>query len=143
MKKTILMKIGKSIVLVSSLLTLLGCAHETKPSNQSLKDTHWTLSRINNNAVTLKNQPSLNFSGKKVNGFTGCNRFFTEYSTNEANVSFNGIGSTRKYCSGSSIMKTETQYLNALRQVKNYKITSTHLTLSDGTGNVSLQFIGK
>lgn len=64
----------------------------------------------------------------KVNGSTGCNKVFGNFTQNTWNISFEAIGSTKMFCEGR--MELEKQFLQGL--------SASTGVLSDNDGKISL-----
>lgn len=69
---------------------------------------------------------------KSVNGSTGCNTFFGNYTIDYPALTFGELAVTKKACPGTT-MKTETTYLEALNNVGSYGLQNGVLTLYSKT----------
>lgn len=78
----------------------------------------------------VENAPTITFSAleNKVNGSTGCNRFFGTYTLDLYALNFSKIASTEMACE-IPIMATENVFLMALDQTGSYSIENGILTL--------------
>ena len=89
----------------------------------------WYLSTINGSSYQGK-RLVLNLNDKnKVNGFSGCNRFFTsivELGSNQ--VKFGPVGATRMGCINNASL--EHDFLNGLRGARNFQLNRDRLILS-------------
>jgi heat shock protein HslJ len=63
------------------------------------------------------------FSGDRISGSGGCNRFFGGYQTTEDKLSITTLGSTRKACQ-ETILAQEAKYLSALQGAQRYETDS-------------------
>jgi|GEM_PF-1923770 len=94
----------KRFLLLFSLLLFGGCSvshHTLHPScHETLYGSVWHLKMIDNDKVTLKQSPYLQFTDDgKVHGFSGCNHFFGKVTIDETTMHFSGpLGGTRRYC---------------------------------------------
>ena len=73
---------------------------------------------------------------KKLTGNTGCNQMFGSFSTQQNQISFTGLGSTKMYCDGVK----ETEYLNLLNTVDSYKLIENQLVFMDKSGKEILKY---
>lgn len=76
---------------------------------------------------------------QKVNGFSGCNNYFAQYSASEQNLTFGHLAMTRKFCQGK--MQQEAAFSKAMSQVKSYQLQQGKLKLLAENGDVLLEFI--
>jgi len=76
-----------------------------------------------------------------VGGKSGCNSYSGSYTTTGNSLTISDkFAVTLMYCGEPGVMDLETTYLAILPQMKMYKITGTELTLSDGTGKITLLY---
>jgi|SRR5690606_27281721 len=73
---------------------------------------------------------------KKLTGNTGCNQMFGSFTTQQNNISFKGLGSTKMFCEGVK----ETEYLNLLNAVESYKLIENQLVFMDKSGKEILKY---
>lgn len=77
--------------------------------------------------------PSLGFTDDgKLTGSTGCNSFSGGYELNGTNINLNPGAMTKKACPGNG----ENQFLDALKNVSNFKVGKDKLTLLDGASEL-------
>lgn len=77
----------------------------------------------------------------KVSGKSGCNSYSGSYTTTGNSLTISDkFAVTLMYCGEPGVMDLETTYLAILPQMKMYKITGNELTLSDGTGKITLLY---
>lgn len=104
----------------------------------------WTLHYIDSSTGTTIDEgfpdkkPSLTLEAitKKLTGNTGCNQMFGSFTTQQNNINFTGLGSTKMYCEGVK----ETEYLKALNTVDSYKIMENQLIFMDKSGKEILKY---
>ena len=135
-------KLALSITAIFSSLLLSACgstnsvpnsdSYQPKPriiTSNSIVGGLWLLSTINGSAYQGK-RLFLNLNDKnKVNGFAGCNRFFTSIAELNSNqVRFSSIGSTRMGCPDNALL--ENDFLNALRGIRSFQLNSDQLILT-------------
>lgn len=77
----------------------------------------WKLIQLDNVGKDYKGAfVVFNVADKKINGSTGCNKFFGSFSTNGDEIAFSQVGLTRMMCLEADVMETENKilgYLNA------------------------------
>ena len=88
-----------------------------------MNNTSWILE---DNSRT-ESRITLEISKGRVSGFSGCNNYFSELTTNSKDTfQIKSIGATRKLCDNISV---EEDYLNLLEKVNKYVISETSLEL--------------
>jgi len=91
-------------------------------SSDTIIKEKWLLESINN--VSYRDSKvSLQLSNqRRINGYSGCNRFFASVTElTENRIQFGSVGSTRKLCSNPRSNQLEKTFLNALRGVTHYQ----------------------
>jgi heat shock protein HslJ len=83
---------------------------------------------------------SLEFSGAgEINGNAGCNQYFGSYTLSGNTLAISTpLGMTSMNCGEPGVMDIETTYLIVLPMMKLYAISGNRLTLSDGTGQITM-----
>ncbi len=77
----------------------------------------------------------------KVSGKSGCNSYSGSYTATGNSLTISDkFAVTLMYCGEPGVMDLETTYLAILPQMKMYRITGNELTLSDGTGKITLLY---
>jgi len=121
------------LALISTIIGLSACASTPKP----VVDGRWIITHIAGSETLEQHTPWLSFSPSesnhlqgKVNGHSGCNRFFANYKIQEQEIAFSPIGSTRKACPGPE-MKQE----SAL-----FKLLTTTLQMSQSDKVLAFRF---
>jgi len=74
----------------------------------------------------------------KVSGNSGCNSYSGTYTLSGNTINISGFAVTLMYCGEPGVMTLEQTYLAVLPAMKVYKISGNELTLSDGTGKISM-----
>ena len=103
------------------------------PNKVSLTNTYWKLTVLNGKAITQtqhnKREAHIVLNQGKVKGNSGCNGLGGKYILNDNKLSFSdkGFFTTRMFCKGSR----ENEFLNALKNMHNYKITGEYLEIFD------------
>ena len=131
---------GKTIMIFKSVPTGKGVP-------QPLIGTVWYLNSFSDpsgnirtpgrlTTITLLFHPDGNTYGN-----AGCNDYVSSYQVGEGDtISLSDPGITRQFCGIGGVMDLETTYLAILPQMKMYKITGNELTLSDGTGKITMLY---
>lgn len=136
---------GQLILVLLALAIVSACSMETRHSQHNpspaLASSQWRLVSLNNAAVTNTARPlTLGFEAGKLSGFSGCNRFFGNYTSSRDGVFSAGpIGATKMACGGEQDL-LEQQYLNRLAQARQYAVSVGQLQLLDAAHNVLLTF---
>jgi len=87
------------------------------------------------------NPISLQFTNDgKVTGNSGCNSYSGAYTMSGNSINISGFAVTLMYCGEPGVMTLEQTYLAVLPMMKVYKISGDQLTLSDGTGNITMVY---
>jgi copper homeostasis protein (lipoprotein) len=106
-------------------------------STPSLGNTYWKLTRLGDTpvaAVPQQREPHfiLHSESRRVSGSSGCNRLMGRYELKSDTLAFDQMAATKMACpQGMDLEKT---FLEALGQVKTWKITGQHLDLFDAAG---------
>jgi len=81
----------------------------------TLAGTGWIVSGMGAAAVVSGSEPAINFTEDgRINGSTGCNRFFGAYTQDGAQLTFSGIGMTKMACSAEGVMAQEAAFASIL-----------------------------
>jgi len=107
-----------------------------------LEKTEWKLVRLGDAVVKGDDlhQPHIAFDAatKRVSGSGGCNRISGGYTLKGQKLTFGHVMSTMMACAG--VMDTERNFLQALGEVKRWKIAGRQLELMDESGKVLAVF---
>lgn len=111
------------------MLLFAGLFISCQTQNLSLTDVEWKLTSLNGkDYATLSPPVTLTLSAdNKVAGFAGCNRYFGSYTFKDADLGFNGLGSTKMYCQEK--MEVEDAFLKAMGEVNRFELTADKLML--------------
>jgi len=97
----------KLIVILFSLLSVTECANAKKAISFSQNEMQSTLelngtyiieSLLNEDVSTYNLEVHFSAEAQKINGFSGCNRFFGNYNFNDNTITFGPMGSTKMFC---------------------------------------------
>ena len=122
-----------SPLLLLTLALFSGCNNRTSEIDWTLTGTVWKVAEINGEMVGTKTIPTLQLepNGKNVTGFTSVNHISGTYQHEKAALSFGPLVATRM-AGTEKEMKTETQFLQALASVTNYRTKGPWLVLLAG-----------
>jgi heat shock protein HslJ len=113
---------------------LIAAACASSAPRVALTDTNWIVVSLNGETVEQP-APNIEFSGDRVSGSGGCNRYFGGYQvTGAETIVIRGIGSTEMACEPAAIMEREQSYFAALNAVRSYRRDGDRLTLSAVAG---------
>ncbi len=98
----------------------------------------WFLTELNNTPyqgprITLEISTE-----NRVNGFSGCNRYFASVDVLRGDqLKFGSVGSTKKLCADYNSNQLENKYLGVLRGITHFNKSSNRLVLNGGYGNLT------
>ena len=119
------MKKAKASValLAAAAIMLFGCMEDTPMTKKDetaaatlpvLEGTVWRIEDIDTGGIIDRSMITMDFTeGGRIQGFTGCNRYFGDATLAGEVLSLVGIGSTRRACAP-ALMGQEKRFLNAL-----------------------------
>ncbi|MGQ0532626.1 MAG: META domain-containing protein [Caulobacteraceae bacterium] len=132
MKRVLSARAAMAIVACVSGLVAAACASNAPTA--ILADTRWTVASLNGEPVA-EAVSTIEFSGDRISGSGGCNRYFGGYEvTGAETLVIRGIGSTEMACEPAEIMTREQGYFTALNAVRSYRRDGDQLTLSAVAG---------
>lgn len=101
----------------------------------------WVLTQINNQLPVVNSLVTLQFSGYTASGTAGCNTYSASVQYNGTTLTFSNIASGKKTCSApAGVMQQESAYLNALAQVKSFRLDQGQLLLLDQSGQLLMGY---
>ncbi|MDF0652526.1 MAG: hypothetical protein CV081_04985 [Nitrospira sp. LK265] len=107
-----------------------------------LFETEWRLIKIEDRLVQAGSGPRAHVrfvsDGRKLEGFTGCNRLQGHYELAGRNVRFVGLATTRKLCPG--LMELERAFVNGLERTRYWKAEDGRLVLMSEDHEAALLF---
>lgn len=113
---------------------------DAPPLSKSLAGSQWQLHSMEGQTLSAVNPPDIQFDSERVSGFSGCNRYFGNYTgSNDGVFSVGAIGATKMACMGERD-QVEQRYLRLLQQAKIYAVTRDRLHLLDARRNPLLVF---
>jgi heat shock protein HslJ len=106
----------------------------------TLEDALWGLQSYqdmegNTQTVLEGTEPTIQFDGVQVNGYTGCNNISAGYEVNGNNIAIGQAISTLAACVPPEAADQERAYLAGLEAAATYEISGDTLTLRDEAGN--------
>lgn len=114
------------------VLILSGCSGGSgNEDGTKLYGNEWKLESLNGKGTQLKGGKYITILFNRANGnfkgFCGCNTYFGIYFSGKKNLQLSEINQTEMACDE---MKTESEYLEALKKVDGYKISEDKLSLT-------------
>jgi heat shock protein HslJ len=123
-----------AIAATSIISALFAAACASNAPTAALTNTSWTAVSINGEAIAER-APTIEFSGDRISGSGGCNRYFGGYEvTGAETIVVRGVGATEMACEPREIMAREQAYFTALDAVRSYDHDGDQLTLSAVAG---------
>lgn len=126
------MKTIQKILIWGVLLGVIAasCSALNPAGADQLGGTHWQLLYIRK-SVPLSNRPiTIAFKDGQVNGSSGCNSYFGEYTINGNEISIGPLASTEMACMDpEGIMQQEQEYLHFLAEVVTFEVDGEQLVL--------------
>jgi heat shock protein HslJ len=115
----------------------------SRHSEATLENTYWKLIRLGSKPVEIGAGGrevflTLVAEGRRVQGFSGCNRFIGTYQLDGKRLRFIQMAGTRMACVEG--MEQEQAFLKALDSTASWEITGEHLELYDASGGMLLRF---
>ena len=105
-----------------------------------LDGTNWQLSGFADSDIDLDVPVTLGFEDGQASGNAGCNDYGAEYTAEaDGTLSLGDVINTEMDCEMG--MDVESEYLDALRNVKRYVVDDTRLELLDASGSTLLVFM--
>lgn len=137
----------QSTILALTAVTVMGCqttknnnmdgAGDNQTSSTTITEMTWELTQLEGAEVDQSDTDgkkihfTLNSAENKVNGFTGCNTFFGNYTLENGNrIRFSQLANTRMACPDAAV--DENEVLEVFRLADNYTLNDGTLTLNVG-----------
>lgn len=118
-------------------MALSACAVTADP----LQGTRWTLTGWTVSATDPANLGiTASFAEGRIAGNSAVNRYSGPYTTGSRNAFSVGPLVATRMAGPEAAMRAESAYLTLLGEARSYKLSSSQLTLFDGSGNPSLIF---
>lgn len=141
----------KLLFLFISTILLFSCSNVTATDNSknnlsAIENTSWRLIDISGEKIPPKpeNQRfgdfTLNIGTDLINGSSGINNFFGSYTVANGVITTKGIAGTLM-AGPENLMKLESRYIQALNNIKSYKVTNNTLKIESDTDTLTFQKI--
>jgi heat shock protein HslJ len=106
-----------------------------------LGGTAWRVEEIEGRLPEDRAAPTLAFDGsRRVNGSTGCNRYFAPLTVGGSTLEVGQIAATRMACPP-AILDQEGRFVKALAAVRGYRLEGATLWLLDAAGRTLLRLV--
>ena len=106
---------------------------KSKSANHKLNG-HWKVIQMQEqDQISINPTIILNTEELKVNGFAGCNNYFSDFTIEGEIIQFGLMGSTRKMCEDMSV---EDHFFKIINQVARFKVVKKELYLYDANDNL-------
>lgn len=129
----------KVLAAISVATALMSCATGEQGASLSALNGEWDIVKVNGKGVVVAEGETAPFIGfnsgdKLVYGSTGCNRITGRLNADpqKREIDFGALGSTRMMCRD---MQTEQMVLDALKDIKTFKIKKKNSVLVLGNEN--------
>jgi copper homeostasis protein (lipoprotein) len=112
-------------------------------SEATLENTYWKLTRLGDKPAEIgaggrEVSMTLAGEGRRVHGYSGCNRFTGGYELDGKRLAFRQMAGTRMACMEG--MELEAAFLKAIGSTASWEIRGEHLELYDAGGAMLLRF---
>jgi heat shock protein HslJ len=109
---------------------------------QQLAGSEWRPTKIGDKKVPAGSEMFVRFGGEgKLEGHSGCNRFFGTFKLAGDGIEIGPLGVTRMACSDPAVMEREVRFLEALQNARQFMRDRIDLSLTDNAGNPVVQLI--
>jgi uncharacterized lipoprotein YbaY/heat shock protein HslJ len=101
-----------------------------------LGDHLWSLAALDGRKLIDGTMITIAFDGQEVRGHGGCNDYFGDFTSDEPNLEFSDVGSTRAYCEiPAGVTDQENDYFAAMAAITSYRIEDGRLAMFDQHGD--------
>lgn len=96
---------------------------------------NYTVSAINGRKIASNTNPTFSLSAldNSFRGTSGCNSVFADYTLDMYAITFDNLAVSEKFCAEKEIMKTERDFLDALKNTGSYALENGMLTFYSKT----------
>jgi heat shock protein HslJ len=117
----------KIALLIFGMMLIVSCGSDKKDPTDLINNINWNVEHIGT-ISTFERTPmfKIQIEHNKIEGSTGCNRFFGNIKLEGYNITVQNIGSTKMACKD---MQVETAFLQALNNMTNFEIEEDKLHL--------------
>jgi heat shock protein HslJ len=128
-----------SLIVLAAVGLAFGCrSTEPPPSAASLLGTSWVAEEIDGRGVERIGSTVTFETAQRINGDTGCNRYFGEFLPGEGTIALKPTGTTRIACAP-PIMEQERRFLDGLAAASAFRLADGKLLLLDEGGRVRMR----
>lgn len=132
-------KASKLLLVLLLTFSQLACTSVPKTMKETLQDTAWILQDIDGQALNTGYDISLAFSGTKVSGFGGCNRYRGVYEAKPDNgIEVGFIMRSKKACHEEDRSQNEDKLMGRLETAQTYVINDGTLVIKGELGSLGL-----
>jgi heat shock protein HslJ len=125
--------VAKRLFIIMTFSLVACAAQKPAPQTTVLPEGEWTLLSMHGEAVSGLKKPItliITSATNRVNGYAGCNQYFSSFTIEGVSLKFTSPGSTKMFCK--ETMNLEDKYLTALSAVNSFKTESNTLQLLEG-----------
>lgn len=133
---------GQIIGALVFLSIISACSFDAREptANMTLANTSWTLKTFDGKPITSNKLPTLQFDDTRMNGYSGCNQFFGNYTSSSDGIfTTSAVGSTKMACLNDN-NALEQQFFAQLEKANKYAVTREQLHLLDNKRNILMVF---
>lgn len=135
-------RLGQTAVLITTILLLLtACTQQSSVSEtpslpgSDLDGSTWTMTSMAKTTPEPGSEITAGFMGGQVSGSTGCNNYFSAYTTEGERIMLEGAGVTEMACmTPDGVMEQESRFLAYLNQVERFHLSADELQLITADG---------
>jgi heat shock protein HslJ len=129
------------LILVALAVPVAACTQTTSPSDDEvtssenpLVGTDWDLVQYGEQTPLPGATASITFTEDEINGSTGCNSYFGNYTLDVSALAIDPLGRTERGCEG--IMEQEEGYLEMLQASESITLEEERLTIHTALGDI-------
>ncbi len=131
-----------SCPILACVLILTVAITSAPAAAQQLASSEWRPTNIGDIEVPAGSQMFVRFGGEgKLEGHSGCNRFFGTFKTAGDGFEIGPLGVTRMACSEPAVMEREVRFLEAFQNARRFLRDRIDLSLIDNAGNSVVRLI--
>lgn len=134
--------IGQIVGVLILLSVISACSFDAKEPapGLTLANTRWVLKTLEGKPITTDKPPTIEFNDTRMNGYSGCNQFFGNYtSSNDGIFTTSAVGATKMACLDDR-NALEQQFFAQLEKANQYAVTREQLHLLDNRRNILMVF---
>jgi heat shock protein HslJ len=126
-------------LLIFGMMLIVSCGSDKKDPIDLINNINWNVEHIGT-ISTFERTPmfKIQIEHNKIEGSTGCNRFFGTVNLEGYNLSVKNVGSTKMACRD---METETAFLEALNTTHHFEIKENKLHLVSDSDELLMTLI--